>query len=205
MNISAINCTPIKPQASFGSEVRDVADAQRVLNLSKELNDSFQKDPDHKSPVQTAVSVAGALAATFVLGKLTAGKILEVCPNLLTKTAAGAKKAAGTIKNIKVPDKFSNLGKKVAENPALEKVSSKFTKFTGKAVESAKAFVQKNGAEKTFKTGMGVASMLALGSQVINVDGNKDGIADIAQNNVNAYSNAMKDLGVFSEILGVFS
>ena len=72
MNVSAINCSPIKPQVSFGAP-EGVDEANKVLTLSKELSDTFKKEDSEgnqiKNPLHTAVSVLTAGMAMFALGK----------------------------------------------------------------------------------------------------------------------------------------
>ena len=216
MNVSAINCTPIKPKVSFGNGADDFSDAQKVLDLSKQLNDNFQKgdDPEHKSPIQTAISVAGALATTFVLGKVAASKIITAFPNLLSKAGQGARKVAEKAKTVKVPNFVKNIKfpekvqaglNKVANNPVVKSVSEKATKFAGEAATKAANYVKTQSPEKLFTNGAGIASMLALGGQIAKVDGNKDGISDIAQENVNAYRSMAQNAGIFTEIVEALS
>lgn len=205
MSISAVNCTPIKPQVSFGND-KEVEDVQRVLNLTTELKDQFQGGTKTKSNLQTAVSVLGAFAATFVLGKVAASKVLTAFPSLPSKIASGTKAAAAKIKDIQVPEKVLNSKamksiKEIAASPKLQSASASVKKLAQKASE----YISKKGPETVLKNAAGIASMGILGTQVIKVDGNGDGIADIAQNNVNAYKNALSSVGAIGEIVEAMS
>lgn len=213
MKISAVNSTPLKPQ-SFGN---DVNKAQFVLEKSKELGDRFAKNPEEKSALGTFVSVLGAFATCFLLGKGLASKAMEVFPKLsdeivtLSKKAvSGASVVAGKLKNIHIPEKVtsSKVGNIVRET--AEKVSSnqKVKNLAGKASEQASnifAKIKAQPADKIIKNAAGIASMAILGSQIATVDGNDDGIADIAQKDVNAYKNAIGSIGIIGDIMKSFS
>ena len=206
MSISAINCTPIKPQASFGS-AQGVDEAQKVLELSKQLNDSFasgtrcngdcdEEKVTNKNPIQTTISVLGACATMFALGK-GAGKGLVA---LTKKVPASAKE------NILNTGKkaVSVISEQVAKLPKNEKVSTILSNTVGKAFNSAKAVVMKN-PEKSFTTAAGVLAATTLVPSIATADGNKDGVADIAQNNINAYASAFKKAEIFSDMINALS
>ncbi len=206
MSISAINCTPIKPQASFGS-AQGVDEAQKVLELSKQLNDSFasgtrcngdcdEEKVTNKNPIQTTISVLGACATMFALGK-GAGKGLVA---LTKKVPASAKE------NILNTGKkaVSVISEQVAKLPKNEKVSTILSNTVGKAFNRAKDVVMKN-PEKSFTTAAGVLAASTLVPAITTADGNKDGVADIAQNNINAYASAFKKAEIFADIVGALS
>ena len=206
MSISAINCTPIKPQASFGS-AQGVDEAQKVLELSKQLNDSFasgtrcngdcdEEKVTNKNPIQTTISVLGACATMFALGK-GAGKGVVA---LAKKVPASAKE------NILNTGKkaVSVISEQVAKLPKNEKVSTILSNTVGKAFNRAKDVVMKN-PEKSFTTAAGVLAASTLVPAITTADGNKDGVADIAQNNINAYASAFKKAEIFADIVGAVS
>ena len=209
MKVSAVNSTPLKPQ-SFGN---DVLKAQVVLDKSKELGDRFTKNPEEKSPLSTFVSVIGAFATCFLLGKGLASKAMEVFPKLsgqiveLSKKAfAGASVVAGKLRNVHVPEKITgskvanvvkNTAEKVSANPKVKNVAGKVAEYASSALTKIKA----QPAEKIIKNAAGIASMAVLGSQIATVDGNDDGIADIAQKDVNAYKNAIGSIGILGDIM----
>ena len=209
MKISALNSTPLKPQ-SFGNEVYT---AQAVLDKSKELGDRFTKNPEQKSFLGTVVSVFGAFATCFLLGKGFASKAMEVFPKLsgqiveLSKKAlSGASVLAGKFKNIQVPEKVTSSKAAGALKDVAEKISSnqKVKSFAGKVAEKASsAFetIKAQPPEKIIKNVAGVASMAILGTQIATVDGNDDGISDIAQKDVNAYKNAIGSISILDEIV----
>lgn len=213
MNVSSVNCTPIKPQVSFGQEQEqdhDFVGAQRVLDMSKELSDSFAKEGEQKTKLQTLASIGGALATTFLLGRAMGTRIVNA--GIHTKVAAGAKtlvsklqnlQAPNFVKNSKFADKLKNGTKVISENPKVAGATAKITKQGQKIVGKVQTYINDKGVETVIKNSAGVASMAVLGSQVAKVDGNSDGIADIAQKNVNAYKNAIDNMGVVGEIAKV--
>lgn len=206
MNVSAVNCTPIKPQVSFGQD-QDFSDAQRVLDMSKELSDSFAKEDGQKSKLQTIASIGGALATTCILGRAMAGKLIDA--GVHTKLASFGKtvlakakdiKAPNFVKNVKFPEKVQKGIAKIAENPKVKNTAAVVVDKATKLKSSAQTYIAEHGAEKIIKDTAGLASMAVFGTQIAKVDGNGDGIADIAQKNVNAYQNAVRDMGVVGEI-----
>lgn len=209
MKVTAVNSTPLKPQ-SFGN---DVYKAQIVLEKSKELGDRFTKNPEEKSPLTTFVSVLGAFATCFLLGKGLASKAMEVFPKLsgqiveLSKKAvAGASVTATKLKNVHVPEKIASSKVANVVKETANKVSSnqKVKTFAGKVAEQASLAFTKIKAqppEKIIKNAAGIASMAILGTQIATVDGNDDGIADIAQKDVNAYKNAIGSIGIIGDIM----
>lgn len=205
MSISAVNCTPIKPQTSFGSReiVPGEYEAKKVLELSKQLNDSFgnkyNSDGElitNKNHVQTFISVLGACATMFALGK-GAGKGVVA---LAKKVPASAKQGILDASK-KAADLVSEKAAKLPKNP---KISSALSNTVGKAFNSVRAAVTKN-PEKSFTTAAGVIAASTLVPAIATADGNNDGVADIAQNNINAYSSAFKRAEIFADIVDALS
>ena len=60
---------------------------------------------------------------------------------------------------------------------------------------------KKTDAENLITNAAGLTAVAAVAPEVISVDGNNDGVSDIAQRNVNAYKNALKNVGIVSEIV----
>ena len=204
MNVSAINCSPIKPQVSFGAP-EGVDEANKVLTLSKELSDSFKKEDSEgneiKNPIHTAFSVLTAAMAMFALGK-GMGKAAVIGAK---KIPAGAKQAV--VENAtKAKGFFSKLADKLPKN---EKVATFFNKTVGKAANAVKTSVakavEKNGAEKVFTTAAGVVAASTLVPKIASADANGDGISDIAQKNVNAYQSAFKSAEIFADMVNVLA
>ena len=145
MNVSAINCSPIKPQVSFGAPA-GVDEANKVLTLSKEISDTFKKEDSEgnpiKNPMDTTLSVLTAVMMMFALGK-GMGKV----------AVAGAKKIPAGAKKVVVDNAtkakgfFTKLADKLPKN---EKVTTCFNKTLGKSAGAVKSgvakAVEKNGA-----------------------------------------------------------
>ena len=200
MNISAIPASHIKEGASFGKDYQ-VEDIEHVMQLTKQLNDSFQKteEPEHKSPAAICVSIAGAILTMFILGKCAASKLMTAFPSITTKLGSAVRKGANVVRD------FSD---DVAKGAKLQK-GGKYTQFVGDKVSKAESFLRKNyiklrdksGAENLITNAAGLTAVAAVAPEVISVDGNNDGVSDIAQKNVNAYKNALKNVGIVSEIV----
>ena len=90
MNISAINCTPIKPKVSFGDvehshkQLHDMAD-----EFASQRKDGDGKKSDVKSPLAIIVSLAALVGIAYGGGKKAASAASTVY-----------KKAATTVNNI---------------------------------------------------------------------------------------------------------
>lgn len=203
MSITSVNCTPIKPQVSFAS-AEGVDEAQKILQLSRQLNDSFQKenkDDDEnitvKHPLQTTLSLAGAGLAMFALGKGVGKAIIGASK----KTPENVK--TGLVKGLKTASDWTS--KQADKLPKNEKLTAVFDKSVGKVANGLKGAVsnaiEKNGAEKVFTTATGALAAATLLPKVAKADGNSDGIADIAQNGINAYQSAFKTAEIFSDMI----
>ena len=105
MNVSAVNCTPLKPQVSFGNN-EDVSYAQ-VLNLTKGLNDEFVSSEEIKSPVAALASIglagllayAGGKGVGNILSKVSKGRIVTGFEGLLKGVSTKAKDFSGKLIN----------------------------------------------------------------------------------------------------------
>lgn len=203
MSISSVSCTPIKPQVSFGSP-EGVDEAQRVLQLSRELNDSFHKEDEEvtiKHPLQTAVSLIGAGLAMYTIGRGAGKAILALAKKTPANVKSGLKKGCKS-----VSDKASGLTAKLPVNEKLSKVyTNTIGKVAGNVKNGVKNAVEKNGVEKVFTTATGALAAATLVPKIAKADGNGDGIADIAQKNVNAYTSAFKTAEIFADMINAVS
>ena len=199
MNISATGGPSLK-SSSFGKEYQ-VEDAERIIQLTEELNDSFKKEEniDNKSAVAVGASAIGAVLTTFILGKCAASKVITAFPSVSSKLTSGLRKGANAIRD------FSD---DVAKGVKLKK-GGKYTKFLGDKVlklekSAREQFIklsQKSSTENVLTNAIGIVSAATIAPEVLSVDGNNDGISDIAQKNVNAYRNAIHNVGIVSEIV----
>lgn len=162
----------------------------KVLDASEQLADSFKKTDSEgnsvKSPLGTLISVAGVAISTFMMGKKLgslgtklASKLPQGVKGTIVNTAKNAvefvNKKIGSIKNAKIADKLTNVFSSVVE------------------------YVAKN-PKKAISNAAGAVAVATVGKEIINADGNGDGIADIAQKNVNAYSSALKNADLLADI-----
>ena len=67
MNVSAVNCTPIKPQVSFGNDLD--SNYNQIINKTQELNDELIHSDQIKKPLAVAGSLGLAALAAFVTGQ----------------------------------------------------------------------------------------------------------------------------------------
>ena len=186
MSISAINCTPIKPQVSFGNTLTD-EDGKYVAvrKLTDELNDSLVKSEDIKKPVAVVASVALAGLAAFASGKKLASLVINDNSKIPELFEKGLKKGADSMKKM-----AANLSK---ENPAtkLDKAKNLAGRVIG-AVESTgrKAYskIAAKGAASAFTNTAGVAAAATVIPAVCSRDTDSDGVSDIMQKGTNAYT-----------------
>jgi hypothetical protein len=203
MNISAINCTPIKPKTSFSGGIDEnkdyysFEDVQKVMDLTNQLDDSFTKednsDVKQKSKLQTAVSVAGALATTFALGKSVASYAFSISPKLPSKLNGVLKAGGNFIKNNS--EKLASKNGKVAQF-----IGKNVGKLENTARQAYTNAVANSNVNQVLTNLAGVAAVGGIASKVITVDGNRNGVKDIAEENVNAYKNALGTLDTLKNI-----
>lgn len=210
MSISAINCSPIKPQVSFGS-ASGVDEANTVLQLSRELNDSFKKgdNPEIKSPVQTTAAVIGAGLTMFALGKGAAKGITKVVKAIPKDAVSGiipefvkkdAVKVANDVANT-VKDKLNKLPKGKVYNVLDSTVGN-----TGRYIKRvATEVINKNGLEKTLANASGLVAATTLAPAIVSADANDNGIADIAEKNINAYSSAVSQAEKIATMVSILA
>ena len=200
-----INCTPIKPNVSFGTQGEELSQDQIKTKLTQHIDsqyDEFTKraseinqkcqpkedDTKTKSFIGTAVSVLTAAAVSYVGGRFAADKFSVIFS-----------KQAGKLNTF-----FNNYGSKLAQKSGklLEGKSGKITKIA-KTV-SDKVVGQLTG-EKALMNVAGAVSVATLFPQLVTIDGNKDGKADITQKKISAYKSLMDNMGVVSELAKIIA
>ncbi len=209
MNISAIaGCTPIKPQVSFGSDQK--RDYNKVVSAANNIADSFDTQkkqetktdeniPEKKSKLGVLVSLGAACLVMYAGGKFAASKVNEIFPKFAPAFEKGLKRTADFVKE---------------KSSALAEKDGKIASTAGRIVEGAektarniyKKCIKKDGnAAEAFKNLAGAAAVAVGLPQIAAADGNKDGIRDISQKNVNAYKSAIENVGFLSEIVNILS
>ena len=204
MNISAMQSFRGNELTSFGKEYQ-VEDAEQVMILKRKLNDSFQKTekPEHKSIGAICASVTGAILTMFILGKCVSSRVMNAFPFISEKLYTCTSKRANFVRH---------YSSEIAKGNRLKK-GGKYTKLIGEFVSKSENFLRKSyikltnkgGAENLISNMAGIAAVATVTPDIISVDGNNDGISDIAQKNVNAYKNALKSIGILSEIVEVIA
>ena len=172
MNVSAINCTPIKPQASFGK--KGEVDYKSALDLASQMSDKYVHADDIKTPTQVVASVGFAGFKTFLKGAFTFAGIDTLfhggASNFVKDTA---KKGLGLV------------------NTAVTKLetgaSSKVKDFALKGLKGIQTKAPELAGKVKLPVLAGLVSMAALVPAICTRDNNGDGIKDIAQKSQSAY------------------
>ena len=212
MTISAINCSPIKPQVSFGNEQENF---EKISGISDKINEKIVDSNDIKKPVAVCASIALAALGAYVGAKnVTSALTKKVAPNMGVKVEAGLKTAANAIK--------ANASK-LAET-APETKFAKVKTLAGKAVGSvegaarnlykkvaysglSKEMVNPEKASAALANVAGAVAGASALSTVLTKDSDGDGIKDIMQKSQNVYTgtktkcgNAFETVNLLGEI-----
>lgn len=199
MSISAINCVPIKPKASFagseGTKEKHV-DYDEILKVTDKAYDQVSKDnyvssKSIKKPLAIASSLALAGLVSYVGGAKIATLTSKVFKNAPEKMVAGLDKVM-----TKIPETAENLkastGKFAKGKAVAGKVLNKFSSIAKKGYDkiggNLEAGQVKN--QKVFENIFGIVSTASLLPGLLTKDANKDGVSDILQRGQNAYTGA---------------
>lgn len=196
MNVSAINCTPIKPQTpSFnGGFVDKSDDYDRVVEVTSRINDEFVESDSIKKPVAAAASIGLAGLLAFASGKKLAtfaSTYLKKAPQTLEtalKTGSKAVKNASKTLINENPDKLSkakNIAGKAIEG--AENIARKGYKKLAYAGISEEV-VNPERATKAFQNIGGWLGLATVFPAICGRDANNDGVSDILQRGQNAYT-----------------
>lgn len=118
MNISAIKCTPIKPQVSFRSD-ESKFDAQALHDMASDLNEKAVDSKDIKKPLAIVASLAALAGIAYGGGK----KVAAGANVIYEKVAAAAKPAVKeAADDVAEAARKANLG--VVIEDGLKKASS---------------------------------------------------------------------------------
>lgn len=197
MNISGVNCTPLKP--AFTSNQEEDAQYTNFLNATDKLEDSLVLSSNIKSPIQTVAAVGLATFVAFISGRKIGTLITNFAKNAPTQLENALKKGADFVKT-----KAEGLN---IDNPA--NITDKLKNKTGKLLISAektgrnayRKFANaglKEGAlraDNAFKNLAGVLTVASVIPQTCKKDTNEDGVADIAQRNQNVYTGTKSKCG----------
>lgn len=212
MAVPAVNCSPIKPQTSFGKANGE--NYNEVVKLTDSLNDDFVNSSQIKKPVAAAASIALAALVAYVGGSKIASVITKVAP----------KAPEVFTSNI---DKVGNTVSKVAKNLQKEAPGKlgKVKNFAGKALSKAGTVVKKgydkiggnieNVAEKSntvFQNVFGVGAMATILPGLFSKDCDQNGVSDILEKGQNAYTGtktgvagALEKTSQFAELIDLLS
>lgn len=204
MNISAVNCTPIKPQASFKGE--NEFDYDKILAATTKVNDEFVNSEDVKSPLAAAISLGIAGVLAFASGKQLGSlfsKFVKKAPDYLDDVVAKsgkyvniAKEKLATTNTGKVA-KVRNLASK-GLGFVQSKASTAYEKIANFGLHEGADIVAKKA--NAFNNVAGCIGLASVFPTVLKRDTNEDGVSDILQKSHNAYTGTKTKMdGVFEK------
>ena len=183
MNISAVNCTPIKPEVSFGKS--DDYEYTKLRELTTQLNDEFVESDDIKKPVSVIASVGLAAILAFASGKKIASLVKKAVPKAPESIEKALKSISNSLKSasskLSVEEPISKLDKtKNLSSELIRQINDKCSKLYGKFA--------KNGADSAFSNAVGIAAAASVVPTICSRDNDGDGVSDIMQKGTNAYT-----------------
>ena len=95
MNVSAINCTPIKPKVSFGNNDTDYT---KVAQQAEAIKDEYVNADRLKSPAGVVASVAACGLKAFASGAVLASLFAGIAKGAPTKLQGALKKGSQGIR-----------------------------------------------------------------------------------------------------------
>ncbi len=210
MNVSAVNCTPIKPTVSFGAEKGEY---EKVAGLTDQITDSYVNANDIKTPGQVVASVGAAGIKSFASGAIAAGLIAGLFKSAPTKLQGllktGSKKVRCVAANLsddaakhakikkpigkaiaKTEQVARNVYKKFINADVRNLVDETAENLTDDAVKAAKQLNQEISANATrgFQKLGGALSTAAIVPAILTKDNDGDGVKDLVQKSQSAYS-----------------
>lgn len=218
MSISSVNCTPIKPNVSFGGKEREKH--EKICEATDKFNDQYVKSSDIKKPLAVGASVALAAIASYATGRgVTNLATSKFAPNAGEVVEKHLKSAANTVKT--KAEELINT----PQDKTLSTVRQLAGKAVSKAEEGARTVYKKvaylglpkevqnpERARKALGNVVGAGTAVAATTDICTVDSNKDGVADIFQKSQNAYTgaktnfqNAFEAINAVSEIAQVIA
>lgn len=169
MNVSSINCTPIKPKVSFGNQQENY---EKALEIAKNLSDEYVRSDDIKNPFQVMLSVATAAGKSFLQGASTFLALDIISKNGLSNGVKNSgKKLVGALEN---------TAKKIGESTVIKKNISKAMTSMGQTIKTV-------GTKYKLPVLAGIASIVAMVPVICSRDNDGDGVKDIVQKSQSAY------------------
>ncbi len=201
MNISSINNACTKPQTffkgrdSYDEEFDALVDKTDTLkdscNFSKDTKEAKEGEDEannKKDFVGILLSLAVAGILTYGGGKIVAKKAASVFP----KPAAFLSKHLAKFGDGKVLTGLENTLSK----------GKTIGKFGAKGVGKFRNMLK---SDQALPTVAGLGTLVAGTTKIATTDGNKDGINDIAQKNVNVYKSVLNDLGTVGDVVKILA
>lgn len=97
MNVSAVNCTPIKPKVSFGNNDTDYT---KVAQQAEAIKDEYVNADRLKSPAGVVASVAACGLKAFASGAVLASLFAGIAKGAPTKLQGALKKGSQGIRKV---------------------------------------------------------------------------------------------------------
>ena len=212
MSIPAVNCSPIKPQVTFGKANGE--NYKEVVQLTDKLNDEFVNSDQIKKPVAAFASIALAALVAYVGGSKIASVITKMVPKAPGAVTNGIDRAGKAIS-----EAATNLQKDAPGK--LGKIKNVTGKVLQKAGNVAKLGYDKiggnieNAAEKSstvFQNIFGVGAMATVLPGLFSKDSDKNGVSDILEKGQNAYTGtktgvagALEKTSQFAELIDLLT
>ena len=114
MNVSAINCTPIKPKVSFGNDGQ--SDYTKIAQQAEAIRDEYVSADRLKSPAGVVASVAACGLKAFASGAILASLVAGLAKGAPTKLQGALKKGSQGIRNF-----AAGLGDDAAKHARIKK------------------------------------------------------------------------------------
>ncbi len=158
MNVSAVNCTPIKPQVAFQRKIDsddynstksatdesktdkifDTDNYKSVKSATDKIFDTYIKSSDIKKPLAIAGSIGLVFLCAFAGGKAIASQVATICPQLPQTFEKGLKSVHGKVKNV-----VASLTKEVENPTKKDKLKNLAGKTLDKTDDAAKSMYKK--------------------------------------------------------------
>ncbi len=187
------NSLKVNNQTAFKGSYDGYTNFTELDNIVTKLKTTEEEfAPDKKSKLGVLASLALGTAALFALGKRGYTQIGSIVNGIAgSKVGKQAQDVVGGLVN-KGLTKAAEKNDRVAET--IQNLSDKLPK----AQAQVSNVINKAGGAQNIA---GAVTAIGGTAYVTSVDGNGDGISDIAQKGVNAYKNAIHQAGVVGELI----
>lgn len=214
--MASVNCTPIKPQVSFGCEECNSRNYIENIDRVDEFQKTHVKSDDIKSPLAIGISVAASAAGIYAVGKGSGAVFSKIFKSAPQKLEGALKKGSQMVQNKAkslssadvTPGKLKKAkeitGKVLAKTEELARNGYKKIAYSG----IPKDVANPERANRAFQNAAGAAAVASVVPQILKKDSNDDGVKDIVQKSQNAYTGAkssLADISALGEIVSALT